>query len=143
MGIDAGFDMVPRLSGGTTNTSEWAQFISTIQEHYKDDTQVETTPNYILFKVGEHPRLPLQGHKLLRFSSKVSGRIATESNEDSYIYTVTAIAKANFGSRIRCWHDGGDQFGHYTWTEVNESLKSYDEVRTEPLGLGRRLLSLT
>lgn len=129
MGIDAGFDMVPRLSRGTPDTQNWDRFINGIKDHYKNDAQVETTSNCILFKVGEHPRLPFEGQKFLRFSSKVSGRIATESHADSYINTVTAIAKANFGSRIQYWNEAGDQFGHYNWNEVNKSLRSYDEVR--------------
>lgn len=128
MGIDAGFDMVPRLSRGTADTQNWDRFINVIKEHYKDDAQVETTPNCILFKAGEHPRLPFEGHKFLRFSSKISGRIATESRAESYINTVTALAKANFGSRVKYWTELRDQFGHYDWDEVNKSLRSYDEV---------------
>lgn len=124
MGIDAGFDMVPRLSRGTADTDLWARFINAVRERYKDDAKVEMTPNYILFKVGEHPTLPLEGHKFLRFSSKVSGR----SNAWSYINTVTAVAKANFGFRIQYWDESCDQFGHYNWKEVHESLRSYDEV---------------
>lgn len=133
MGIDAGFDMVPRLSRGTGDAQNWARFISVIKEYYKDDAQVETTPNYILFKAGEHPRLPFEGHKFLRFSSKVSGQIATESRAESYINTVTALAKASFGARIQYWHEASDQLGHYNWNEVNEPLKSYDEVWRELL----------
>lgn len=129
MGIDAGFDMVPRLSRGTADMQNWARFLDIIQEYYKDDAQVEVTPNCILFKAGEHPSLPFEGHKFLRFSSKVSGRIAYESHAESYINTVTAVAKATFGSRIQYWDEGADQLGHYSWNEVNESLRSYDEVR--------------
>jgi hypothetical protein len=44
-----------------------------IKDHYKDDAHVEVKPNYISFKAGEHPTLLCEGHKLLRFSSKVSG----------------------------------------------------------------------
>lgn len=127
MGIDAGFDMVPRLSRGTADTQNWGRFINVIKDHYKDDAQVETTTNCILFKVGEYPSLPFEGHKFLRFSSKVSG--ATGSRALRYINTITALAKANFGSRIQYWSDAFDQLGHYNWDEVNESLKSYDEVR--------------
>lgn len=131
MGIDAGFDMVPRLSRGTADTQNWGRFINVIKDHYKDDAQVETTTNCILFKVGEYPSLPFEGHKFLRFSSKVSGRIATESRAESYINTVTALAKTNFGSRIQYWNEAFDQWGHYDWDEVNDSLKSYDEADSE------------
>jgi hypothetical protein len=124
MGIDAGFDMVPRLSKGTADTQLWARFINAVKEHYKDDAQVEVTPNYILFKVGEHPNLPFEGHKFLRFSSKVSG----QSRAWSYIDTVTGVAKANFGSRVQYWNEALDQSGRYNWREVHESIRSYDQV---------------
>lgn len=120
--------MVPRLTRGTADTQNWDRFINAIKDHYKDDAQVETTSNCILFKAGEHPRLPFEGHKFLRFSSKVSGRIATESRAESYIEKVTAFAKASFGARIQYWNEAGDRFGHYNWNEVNASLRSYDEV---------------
>lgn len=132
MGIDAGFDMVPRLSRGGADALKWDRFISAIKEHYKDDSQVEMEPHCILFKAGEHPRLPLEGHKFLRFSSKVSGQIATESRVENYIDTVTSIAKANFGSRIQYWNEAFDQLGHYDWKDVNESLRSYNEACEEP-----------
>lgn len=128
MGIDAGFDMVPRLSQGTADAQKWDRFISVIKERYKDDVQVEMKPLCILFKAGEHPRLPLEGHKFLRFSSKVSGRIATESRVENYIDTVKGIAKAIFGSRIQCWNEAFDQWGHYGWKDVNQSLTYYDKV---------------
>lgn len=128
MGINAGFDMVPRLSTGIVDTTDWASFINLLKEHYKDDAQVEIKPNYILFKAGEHPMLPFEGHKLLRFSSKVSGRIAAATRVESYIDTITRVARARWGSRIRCWHEGDDQYGYYDWKEVHESFRSYEQV---------------
>ncbi|KAK0609069.1 SET domain-containing protein 5 [Lasiodiplodia hormozganensis] len=105
MGIDAGFDM----------------------DHYKDDVQVEVKPNYIEFKAGEHPLLPFEGHKFLRFSSKISGSIASTTGVESYINTVTRIAKVHFGSRVQPWNECFDQYGEYDWDEVNESMRSYEE----------------
>jgi hypothetical protein len=128
MGIDAGFDMVPRLAKDAVDRHNWATFIGFIQEHYKDDDQVETKPNYILFKAGEHPMLPFEGHKFLRFSSKITGRIASESRVEYYIHTVIRIAKIHFGSHVRCWME----VGHYNWSDVNDSIKSYKQVR-EPI----------
>lgn len=128
MGIDAGFDMVPRLSKGVVDRHNWDQFIGFIKNHYKDDTQVEIKPNYIIFKAGEHPILPFEGHKFLRFSSKVSGSIAATTRVESYIDTVTAVAKVHFGSRVQCWNEGVYQYGKYDWNEVEESMRSYEQV---------------
>jgi hypothetical protein len=129
MGIDAGFDMVPPLSKSLVDKHNWARFISLIKDHYKDDVQVELRPNYILFKAGEHPLLPFEGHKFLRFSSKVSGSTAMTTGVENYIDTVTRVAKVYFGSRIQYWNDGCDLFGQYDWDEVDESIKSYEQVR--------------
>lgn len=73
MEIAAGFDMVPRLSKGAVDKRNWQSFIEAIKKHYQDDDLVEIKPNYLEFKVGEHPLLPFEGHKFLRFSSKISG----------------------------------------------------------------------
>lgn len=129
MGIDAGFDMYPPLSKGVVDRHNWGRFIDFIKEQYRDDTQVEIRPNYINFKAGEHPKLPFEGHKFLRFSSKVSGAIANVSGVERYIDTVTRVAQAHFGSRVVYWNEGLDQRGIYDWSKVNESLRSYEQVR--------------
>jgi hypothetical protein len=121
--------MVPPLSKGVVNRHNWGRFIDFIREHYKNDTEVEIKPNYINFKAGEHPKLPFEGHRFLRFSSKVSGSTAADTKVDSYITIVTFIAHAHFASRNRFWHEGADEFGTYDWNEVNESLRSYEQVR--------------
>ncbi|KAK7425887.1 hypothetical protein QQZ08_007601 [Neonectria magnoliae] len=120
MGIDAGFDMVPRLTKEAVDQDVWQRFIRSVKEHYEDDDRVEIKPNYLLFKVGEHPMLPFEGHKFLRFSSKISGRIATESNAMDYIRTVYLMAEVNFGPRVRKWSESSDQYGHYGWAEPDE-----------------------
>ncbi|TGO48686.1 hypothetical protein BELL_1964g00010 [Botrytis elliptica] len=133
MGVDAGFDMYPRLSKGIVDRHNWGRFIELIKEYYKDDTQVEIKPNYIIFKAGEHPQLPFEGHKFLLFSSKVSGSIAADTNVESYIDTVTGFAQANFGYRVWFWHEGADQSGVYNWTEVHESIRSYQQLQPDKL----------
>jgi hypothetical protein len=105
MGIDAGFDMVPRLTKGAVDTRNWEQFLNQIKSHYKDDMRVEIQQNSILFKAGEQPSLPFEGHKLLRFSAKISGSIAANSGVEAYIDTVTRIAKVHFGSRVQYWDE--------------------------------------
>lgn len=115
MGIDAGFDMVPRLSNGIVDKQSWDHFIGSIKEHYKDDDRVKINPNHILFEAGECPMLPFEGHKFLRFSSKVSGGIAYATGVESYITTVTSIARVHFGPRVRFWDETFDQLGYYGW----------------------------
>ncbi|KUI66561.1 SET domain-containing protein 5 [Cytospora mali] len=127
MGIDAGFDMVPRLSRGIVDKQNWDRFITQIKEYHKDDAQVEIKPNYIVFKAGEHPMLPFEGHKFLRFSSKISGRNASETRVESYINAITRVAKAHFGSRIQYWNECAGQDGYYDWKEVHESFRSYEQ----------------
>lgn len=121
MGVDAGFDMVPRLSRETVDVNNWNRFIDIIKELYRDDAQVQINQHYIIFEAGEHPMLPLEGHKFLRFSSKITGGVTR------YINAVTRIAKASFGSRVQYWNECADQYGHYDWKEVHESFRSYEQ----------------
>jgi len=90
MGIDAGFDMVPCLSKGAVDKQNWRSFTKFIKERYQNDDLVEIKPNYLEFKAGEHPLLPFEGHKFLRFSSKISGSHA--KGVEDYINTVTRVA---------------------------------------------------
>ncbi|KAF1837749.1 SET domain-containing protein [Decorospora gaudefroyi] len=125
MGIDAGFDMVPRLSKSALDRFNWDSFIRRVKEEYKDDDRVEIKPNYIEFNVGEHPLLPFEGHKFLRFSSKISGSLCGDAQE--YVSTVSLIAEVSFGSRALCWSEIYDQYGHYGWKEVHESIRTYEQ----------------
>ena len=120
--------MVPRLTRGLVDRHNWDDFIRSILEMYEGDDKVEVKPNYIEFKAGEHPRLPFEGHKFLRFSSKITGRIAYETGVENYIRAVTGMAKLHFGSRIFSWYEGDGPWGYYSWNEVNESWASYQQV---------------
>lgn len=126
MGIDAGFDMVPRLSKGAVDRQNWQSFMDVVKEIYHDDGHVDLKPNYIGLKIGEHPLLPVEGHKFLRFSSKISGTGGAEVEE--YIKTVARVARAKFGSRVQFWHEGGDNYGFYNCKDVHESLRTYEQV---------------
>jgi len=129
MGTDAGFDISPPLSKGFVDRQNWSKFIDFIKELYRGDSKVEIKPNYINFNAGEHPKLPLEGYKCLRFSSKVSGSTAAASGVERYINTVTKIAQVHFGSRIQYWNEGADQYGIYDWNTVHRSIESYEQVR--------------
>ena len=126
MGVDAGFDMVPRLSKGAVDRQNWQSFVEFIKEHYQNDDLVEVKPNYIVFKAGEHPLLPFEGHKFLRFSSKISG--SQTKGVEKYLDTVTQVAKVRFGSRVRAWNEAADERGVYNWQEVRDSFQSYEQV---------------
>src|SRR4051812_14638735 len=106
--------MVPRLSKGGEDGKKWRSFIEAIKERYQNDELVEIKTNYIEFKAGEHPLLPFEGHKFLRFSSKISGSHA--EGVDHYIDTVTRVASSFFGSRVQPWNDDDavNEF-YYTW----------------------------
>jgi hypothetical protein len=126
MGVDAGFDMVPRLSKGLVDRQNWQSFIESIKELYQNDDLVEAKSNYILFKKGEHPLLPFEGHKFLRFSSKISGSHAEGVEE--YLDAVTQVARVHFGTRVRAWSEAANELGFYDWQAVNDSFKSYKQV---------------
>ncbi|KAF9763893.1 hypothetical protein IL306_002965, partial [Fusarium sp. DS 682] len=125
MGIDAGFDMVPRLSSGVDDQQDWDRFIEDVKILYKGDPVFKIHTNYVAFEAGEYPRLPLQGHKLLRFSSKLCRGV------DPYLMDVTDLARHHFGSRVRKWMDGVED-SHYSWNEVNDSFKLYDQPDQAP-----------
>ncbi|KAF9728645.1 Nephrocystin-3-like protein 2 [Paraphaeosphaeria minitans] len=127
MGIDAGFDMVPPLFKGGVDRHDWDHLIDFVRTRFKDDPQVEIKSNYIAFKAGEHPMLPFEGHKFLRFSSKVSGSTAAATGVEQYIDIVARLAKVRFGSRVQYWNEAWDRYGIYECDEVNESFRSYEQ----------------
>ncbi|KAI9779771.1 MAG: hypothetical protein M1816_003350 [Peltula sp. TS41687] len=125
MGTDAAFDMVSRLSKGAVDRQNWQSFIKIIRERYQNNDLVEVKHNSIVFKAGEHPLLPFESHKFLRFSSKVSGSHAEGVEE--YINTVNRVAKVSFGSRVRYWNEAFEEWSFYNWQEVNDSFDSYEQ----------------
>lgn len=124
MGADAGFDMVPRLSRGAEDVKKWKDFLNNVLITYKNDAQVKIQHGYIEFEAGEHPKIPFEGHKFLRFSSKVTGAIAGRTGVWDYITSVSLMAKLVFGSRVRSW----SELGFYDWRDVHESNASYSKV---------------
>ncbi|KAL6922946.1 hypothetical protein FSST1_000220 [Fusarium sambucinum] len=127
MGFDAGIDMAPQLSRSDDDQDAWNVFIRKVEEEYRDDQRLEIKPHYLSFNAGEVPLLPFKGFKFMRFSSKVSGGIATTTGVWDIIKTVTRMAKSVFGSRIRYWCDADGDFGHYDWKQVGDSIESYDK----------------
>ncbi|KAI2623100.1 SET domain-containing protein [Hypoxylon sp. NC1633] len=123
MGLDVGFDMVPPLSKETKDAQDWANFLHCVRGYYKDDPNVVTESHYITFEAGEHPMLPFEGHKFLRFSSNLTGSNATGVYE--YIEMVTAMAKMIFGHRVYSWSEAADQHGFYGWDKVYSARKTW------------------
>jgi hypothetical protein len=128
MGCDAGFDMVPPPTKGFVDRYNWDKFMERIKHHYKNDALVERKPNCLLFKAGEHPMLPFEGFKIFRFSAKITGSTASTTGVESYIGSVTRMAKESFGARVHYWNEFYERYGQYDWGEVNDSWKSYDKV---------------
>ncbi|TRX87804.1 hypothetical protein FHL15_011297 [Xylaria flabelliformis] len=130
MGADSGFDMVPRLSQGNQDRREWERFLEGVKQYYADDEQVEVGPRVIQFKAGEWPSLPMEGHKFLRFSSKITGATAAKTGVENYIREVQELAKAVFGGRIRPWNELFDVWGFYRWDFVHATMKLHNLVGT-------------
>ena len=126
MGFDCGFDMVPKLTDSKADSSGWFLFVEEIKTIYEDDPLVLVTPKMITFQVGEHPVLPIVGQKFLRFSSKVSGSLTAAA--EPYIREVYTIARKYFNGRLQFWHELADNYGYYSWTEVHESIRSYEDT---------------
>ncbi|KAH6668857.1 hypothetical protein B0J14DRAFT_629067 [Halenospora varia] len=112
MGIDVGFDLVPRLMDSTTHKRDWDAFIETIKRRFENDDLVEIRGNDILFKAGEQPQLPFEGY------SSHAGEVY------KYLDAVTKWAKTKFGDRIHYWNDAVNS-GFYAWPEVLESIESH------------------
>lgn len=128
MGIDEGFDMIPPLSREAKDVKDWENFLDCVRTFYKDDPKVETNSHSIGFNAGEYPELPFEGHKFLRFSSKISGRIASDTGVENYINMVTSMAKIIFGPRVQHWSEAFDQYGHYGWEEIHRVRETWDKV---------------
>ncbi|KAF7884450.1 uncharacterized protein EAF02_004786 [Botrytis sinoallii] len=126
MGLYTGFDMVPRLSERTEDQKSWERFIQAVKEHYQNDDLVEAKQNCIIVKVDRNLFLPSEGHKLLRFCSKISVRHA-EGVED-YLDTITRIAEEHFGSRVHTWEEELKQEGFYRWVVVYDSRKYFEQL---------------
>ncbi|CAJ2507326.1 Uu.00g085120.m01.CDS01, partial [Anthostomella pinea] len=133
IGINAGFDMVPRLSQSVEEKALWEKFIHSTQTHFNDDAQVENKPYWIEFKLDDHRKLPFEGHKFLRFSSKIQRANGETTEMDKYVNAVTRIAQGIFGHRAQYWNEGRKEQCSYEKREVKESYKFY-ETPDEPHG---------
>ena len=123
-GIKCWFRHGSMLNNWSSGAPKLESFIDAIMRRFEDDGCVVRKPNYILFEVGEHPKLPLEGHKLLRLSSSI-GQASQKSGIATYIKAVTAIAKQHFGRRVRTWNEAFGSEGHYSWNDVHESYRSF------------------
>jgi hypothetical protein len=139
MGYDCGFDMVPRLEDTSSNATKWKIMIDAVRQMFIHDPVMVTRDGYLEFEVGEYPLLPFEGHKFLRFSSKVSGSITYKAQP--YIEAVYKIAEREFGERIQFWHEGVEVYGHYDWEEVDKSIASFQSDKKVVTTSGRLCFS--
>lgn len=130
-----GFDISPRLSASLKDSREWAFFIRDIQGRYRHDERVKLVFNYMELIVGEHKLvLPFEGQKFLRLGLKdgsMNGDDTWNEKVKKDIVKMYEVAKLHFDDRIHALDGGdsdGEQSGHYTWEEVDKSIKSYSQV---------------
>jgi hypothetical protein len=118
-GIDAGFDLYPPFNqDDESNRVVWAAFLITVQLEYGDHPELVWKEGEMVFEVGEHPSLPVDGTKFRRFSSKVTGRGGHEV--EVIIKRVAAMAQRHFGNRVYYWSEYGDfPNTKYNWNDVH------------------------
>lgn len=139
LGLVMGFELVPPLTTREEDKFRWQEFLSDFKQMHLRDPRVEWKDNYILFKFGERPMLPYEGHKFLRFSSEGHEAIA-----DKYVQNLHWFAKRHFGDRARFWDEMAGQSAHYPMDKVRKSWKSYKKVRRQHnvVGTSSRVMTI-
>ncbi|EME86041.1 uncharacterized protein MYCFIDRAFT_81989 [Pseudocercospora fijiensis CIRAD86] len=130
MGYAAGFDIVPRLTDIEEDKAAWEKFLAKIQEEFAGDAQVVSKVGYYKFVVGECPRLPRDGTKFMRFSSKISGSLTTVA--EPYIRQVTEIARKIFKDRVKFWNELCDVDSEYKISDIIDSQQEYGSGEEAP-----------
>ncbi|KAM5476772.1 hypothetical protein MauCBS54593_000042 [Microsporum audouinii] len=92
MGDVVGFDLFPSLSKDAVDGQNWHLFFNNIKERYQKDALVKPKPNYLEFKIGGNPLLPIEGYKFLCFRCILSDGAATEERK------VALAAELKFGA---------------------------------------------
>jgi hypothetical protein len=131
VGADAGFDIAPPFQASSdVDQSRWASFVNEVEETYKDDSIMRREHKWLVFAVGEHPRLPWQPQGFRRFSAKITGGLA--KNVLSYLQGVYRIAVKHFGARVIWWNElVGDDWGIYGWDEVHAAAAEWDPPKVQ------------
>lgn len=125
MGADEGFDLVPPVrSDDPGSLALWAAFIAEVKRRWRSDPMFQVTADRLVFKVGEHPTLFVDGTRFRRFSSKVTGRASSEGI-DRYLRPVAELARMFFQDRVKWWSE---------LTEAADPVYSWDEVRAAERG---------
>lgn len=143
MGMDVGFDMIPRLAKDRASDMErWACVIGDIEKEFKDDPNVNLYASRFPYGVcievllGERPIIPYQGWKFMRFSSKVTGSCGAV---EPYIQRMRKLVAAQFGKRVKWWNEFGltEYDGIYDWGEIQDFENDLCEVEYNRLAEGR------
>ncbi|KAK2785807.1 hypothetical protein FQN52_008222 [Onygenales sp. PD_12] len=131
-----GFEMIPRLSKDGIDRDKWDMFMQNIKYYYEGDDKVVATMKSIQFCPSYGPRLPFEGHKLLRFdcacAPKDIGRLYP------YLGFVTNMATLIFGLRVKPLEfrrQGEAVF--YDSQEVLAAVESYErfDKQEDPKGM--------
>lgn len=130
MGFDCGFDVFPTLEPTPSNKEPFEHFLKEVLSTYSAADEVKEDGAYIVFPVGEHPRIPFRCEYFMRFSSKVSSN-STAATEP-YIRGVFKIAKNWFSDRVHFWHEMNEtddhrQWGYYDWNPIYEARRKMKE----------------
>lgn len=126
MDYEAGFDMVPPLTKEPRDQEKWEILIDIVQSivWYKEIMLFKS--NYIEFNIGDHPKIPFEGHKFLSFRSKISNIDPGQTKD--MIEEIWVYAMVVFDSRARYWSNKLGGSSVYSWQDVHDSETSYDKV---------------
>jgi hypothetical protein len=147
---EAGFDLVPRLSNKAVDTQAWESFIDAVLTHYETDSRVRITGRYIKIFAGSCAVLPFDGQKFLRFHTTVwgitkyggnGGMPVVTTKAQSYIDTVTTLARRVFGIRVKAGDDMSRTDGFYHFGAAYRSIQAYTKVVRYCLAMARLLRS--
>lgn len=116
MGVNQGFDIIPRLRDNPEDNAIWARFLEDVLKEYCLDSKLLNDPSrpFIMFNIGEGPQLERDAWRFRRFSSKI-----VRKDMGDYLDSVTRIAQRHLGGRVYAWSESFDYaWPYYDWREI-------------------------